>query len=68
MEIISTLINSYHPLLRDEQEWYLANASVTPAIEHCSSNGVLIVLTWETKHMSSITKHMYMGTAYCIHN
>ncbi|GJS76416.1 hypothetical protein Tco_0726297 [Tanacetum coccineum] len=26
-------MNSYHPLLRDEQEWYLANASVTPTIE-----------------------------------
>ncbi|GJS77624.1 reverse transcriptase domain-containing protein [Tanacetum coccineum] len=26
-------MNSYHPLLRGEQEWYLANASVTPTIE-----------------------------------
>ncbi|GKC87411.1 ATP-dependent zinc metalloprotease FTSH, chloroplastic [Tanacetum coccineum] len=33
MESISILINSSHPLLRDEQEWYLANASVTPTIE-----------------------------------
>ncbi|GKA03583.1 ATP-dependent DNA helicase PIF1-like protein [Tanacetum coccineum] len=53
-------MNSYHPLLRDEQEWYLANASVTPTIEKLFFTAIVEQqLNWTQNNQDTLRVYLY---------